>query len=52
MNTIIPAKEVAAHILAVIEKTAEENYPPEEQEEGKRFLLDALSAQMFSRPME
>jgi len=52
MNTIIPAKEVVARLWAVIEKTAEENYPPEQQEEGKRFLLDALSAQMFSRPME
>jgi hypothetical protein len=52
MNTIIPFEEFAAYLLAVIEKTAEENYPPKEQEEGKRFLLDALSAQMFARPME
>lgn len=46
----IPAKDVAASILKIMEEIAAE-YPAEEREELKAVMLGHLGMAMFNRPM-
>ena len=51
MNTIIPAKEVAASILKIMEEVANE-YPKEKRENLKAVMLDRFCIAMFNGPKE
>ena len=46
----IPAKEVAASIMKIMDEVASE-YPEEEREELKAVMLGQLGMAMFNRPM-
>ena len=50
MNNILTKSEVTQNIMQAIEN-AVADIPDDKKEEAKAALLDALSAQMFSRPM-
>lgn len=49
--TPIPAKDVAANIMAVMDKVLLE-YPEEEREELKAVLLGQLGMALFNGPVE
>jgi hypothetical protein len=51
MNTIIPAKEVAASIWKIMEEVVNK-YPEEDRENLKAVMLDQLGAAMFNGPKE
>ena len=47
----IPAKEVAASIMKIMDEVANE-YPEEEREELKAVMLGQLGMAMFNGPVE
>lgn len=49
MNKPITSKQLAAHILKILEDVAD--YPEDEREEAKVAILNAFSGQMFAMPM-
>lgn len=51
MNSIIPAKDVAAHIMKIMDNVASE-YPAEERDELKAVMLESLSITLFKGPVE
>ena len=51
MNTIIPAKEVAASIWKIMEEVANK-YAEEDRENLKAVMLNQLGAAMFNGPKE
>lgn len=51
MSAIIPAKEVAASILKIMEEVASK-YAEEDREHLKAVMLDQLSMAMFNGPKE
>lgn len=51
MNTIIPAKEVAASIWKIMEEVASK-YPEEDREKLKAVMLGQLGMAMFNGPKE
>jgi hypothetical protein len=51
MNTIIPAKEVAASIWKIMEEVVNK-LPEEDRENLKAVMLDQLGAAMFNGPEE
>lgn len=50
MNTPIPAKDVAASILKIMEEVASE-YPENEREELKAVMLGQLGMTLFAGPI-
>lgn len=51
MNSIIPAKDVAAHIMKIMDNVASE-YPEEKREELKALMLESLGMALFNGPVE
>ena len=51
MNSIIPAKEVAASIWKIMEEVANK-YAEKDRENLKAVMLDQLSMAMFNGPKE
>ena len=51
MNSIIPAKEVAASILKIMEEVANK-YAEEDRERLKAVMLDQLGMAVFNGPKE
>ena len=51
MNSIIPAKDVAAHIMKIMDDVAS-GYPAEEREELKAVMLGSLGMALFNGPVE
>ena len=51
MNTIIPAKEVAASIWKIMEEVANK-YAEEDRESLKAVMLDQFGMAMFNGPKE
>jgi hypothetical protein len=51
MTTPITSKQLAAHILKILEDVVAE-YPENEREEAKVAILNAFSGEMFSMPMK
>jgi hypothetical protein len=51
MTTPLTSKQLAAHILKIVEDVVAE-YPEDEREEAKAAILNAFSGQMFSMPMK
>ena len=51
MNSIIPAKDVAATIMKIMDDVASE-YPEEEREELKAVMLGSLGMALFNGPAE
>lgn len=51
MNSIIPAKDVAAHIMKIMDEVAAE-YPEETREELKAVMLGSLGMALFNGPVE
>jgi hypothetical protein len=51
MNTIIPAKEVAASIWKIMEEVANK-YAEEDRERLKAVMLDQLGMVVFNGPKE
>ena len=51
MNTIIPAKEVAASIWKIMEEVVNK-LPEKDRENLKAVMLDQLGAAMFNGPEE
>ena len=47
----IPAKEVAASIMKIMDEVAEE-YPEEEREKLKAFMLGQLGMALFNSPLK
>ena len=50
MNKPITSKQLAAHILKILEDVVKE-YPEDEREEAKVAILNAFGGQMFAMPM-
>lgn len=50
MNKPITSKQLAAHILKILEDVVTD-YPEDEREEAKAAILNAFSGQMFAMPM-
>ena len=50
MNKPITSKQLAAHILKILEDVVAD-YPEDEREEAKVAILNAYSGQMFAMPM-
>jgi hypothetical protein len=50
MTTPITSKQLAAHILKILEDVVAD-YPEDEREEAKAAILNAFSGQMFAMPM-
>ena len=50
MNKPITSKQLAAHILKILEDVVVD-YPEDEREEAKVAILNAFSGQMFAMPM-
>lgn len=50
MNKPITSKQLAAHILKILEDVVKE-CPEDEREEAKVAILNAFSGQMFAMPM-
>lgn len=50
MNKPITSKQLAAHILKILEDVVAD-YPDDEREEAKVAILNAFSGQMFAMPM-
>ena len=50
MNKPITSKQLAAHILQILEDVVAD-YPEDEREEAKAAILNAFSGQMFAMPM-
>lgn len=50
MNKPITSKQLAAHILKILEGVVAD-YPEDEREEAKVAILNAFSGQMFAMPM-
>jgi hypothetical protein len=50
MTTPITSKQLAAHILKILEDVVAD-YPEDEREEAKAAILNAYSGQMFGMPM-
>ena len=51
MNTIIPAKEVAASIWKIMEEVVNK-FPEKDRENLKAVMLDQLGMAMFNGPKE
>ena len=51
MSKIIPAKDVAASIMKIMDEVAAE-YPEEEREELKAVMLGQLGMALFNGPKE
>jgi hypothetical protein len=51
MNTPIPAKDVAASIMKIMDEVAQD-YPEEEREELKAVMLGQLGMALFAGPVE
>ena len=50
MNKPITSKQLAAHILQILEDVVAD-YPEDEREEAKTAILNAFGGQMFAMPM-
>jgi hypothetical protein len=50
MNKPITSKQLAAHILKILEDVVAD-YSEDEREEAKAAILNAFSGQMFAMPM-
>jgi hypothetical protein len=51
MTTPITSKQLAAHILKILDDVVSD-YPEDEREEAKAAILNAYSGQMFAMPMK
>ena len=51
MSTPLTSKQLAAHILKILEDVVAD-YPEDEREEAKVAILNAFSGQMFAMPMK
>jgi hypothetical protein len=51
MTTPLTSKQLAAHILKILDDVVAE-YPEDEREEAKAAILNAFSGEMFVMPMK
>jgi hypothetical protein len=51
MTTPLTSKQLAAHILKILDDVVKD-YPEDEREEAKVGILNAFSGQMFAMPMK